>query len=290
MSRWVHAMIDFMAFCPMTNPTDYPTSVAFHSHFKLPWKDVKGNEMETFVGIIGHIGKKIPILFYSYANCEHSHSKTLIDFLHQVHLASGFVIVVWDYPGYGPFAQQSSEQVDDTILHYIQRKWQHVPVTIPLPSGQGMYCAGEKVLTYLREKYPNNPLYLWGRSIGTTVTVHLMCANQAILEKVILESPLCSALRWQTGWIWLQAPCDEFTSLDEIKSTKLQGKPWKPVYIIYPEKDEVIQPSHIRAFLTELGTNNAHLEVIPGAGHNTVYFEHVGKVINWLTTKKSPIK
>lgn len=300
MSTLIGNVIDFFAFCPpvLLSPEEYSEDIAdyrsheaFHECLQITWWDHKGSMYQTFVGIIGEVippnpGKHrgTPILLYCYGNCEHSHAKGLIDFLYQIHEATGCAIVVWDYPGYGPYAKQPSKQVDETMVKSAYRKWKKIPDNIPLPSEQNTYLSGENVLARIRTKFFGHPFFIWGRSLGTTIAIHLMCQKPSAIERLILVSPLCSAVRLQTGFMWLCLPGDEFTALDEIR--KKRGELNLPIYMIYPEKDEIISPKHIEAFLQEINPITT-LDVIPNTGHNTVEFHHLKKLITWM---KSPLK
>ena len=132
------------------------------------------------------------------------------------------------------------------------------------PGESGIYQDGDAVYRYVTEElgYPKNNVIILGRSIGTTVALHL--AQQHEIGGLILVSPLTSgkAHAEASGLEIIASIADNsFDNLTKIKQVKA------PLLIIHGTDDRVI-PFFMGKELFDAARTRKQLIKIEGAGHN----------------------
>ncbi len=132
------------------------------------------------------------------------------------------------------------------------------------PSEAGIYMDGAAAFTYATDKlrYPEEDIILLGRSLGSTVAVHLGQNRQ--FKKVILITPLTSgremAVSMGLGWLKFMAG-NSYNSLEKINNLTC------PILIIHGDKDEVV-PYYMGEKLYQEYQGPKKLVTITGGRHN----------------------
>lgn len=164
------------------------------------------------------------------------------------------------------------------------RSWGHVAsdfvergydVLIPDYRGYGKSTGGlthERILladalvayTYLREQYPEQPIILYGRSLGTGVAVYLATVQPP--RMVILEAPYVSMRELATRQFPLVPP---MLLKYPLRTDRWVSAVTSPVYLIHGTHDEVIPYNSSERLLLSI-TSEHELFTIPGGGHNNL--------------------
>jgi len=136
------------------------------------------------------------------------------------------------------------------------------------PSEAGVYIDGRTVLDYVTGtlNYAPEKVYIYGRSIGTTVAVEI--SQNIKLGGVILVTPLTSAedfIKEKYPDIFACAGKNLFRSVDKIGNLK------SPVLVIHGTDDEVI-PYTLGVRLYETYPGRKRFVSITGGGHNDLEF------------------
>jgi fermentation-respiration switch protein FrsA (DUF1100 family) len=134
------------------------------------------------------------------------------------------------------------------------------------PSEKGIYLDGESALAYAVDTlgFTMNDIYVFGRSIGTTVAVH--SAQEKNIAGLILVSPLTSAKEQAKvmglGSLSFMAG-KSFNNIGKIQNITC------PVLIIHGDADRVI-PYWMSLEMYEKIRTEKELVTICGAGHNDI--------------------
>lgn len=136
------------------------------------------------------------------------------------------------------------------------------------PTEQGIYEDGRCVLAYVTGtlNYSPGKIYLYGRSLGTTVAVHI--AQNTGLGGVILITPLTSAEEFITEkfpGLFRSFGRRRFQSIEKINNLR------SPLLIIHGTHDEVI-PYSLGVKLHDAYSGRKELVTIKGGGHNNLEF------------------
>ena len=150
------------------------------------------------------------------------------------------------------------------------------------PSEKGIYLDGESALAYAVDTlgFTMNDIYVFGRSIGTTVAIH--SAQQKNIAGLILVTPLTSAKEQAKamglGSIAFMAGTS-FNNIGKIQDITC------PVLILHGDADRVI-PYWMSVEMHEKVQTEKELVTICGAGHNdivadsnTQYWESISEFI-----------
>ncbi len=149
-------------------------------------------------------------------------------------------VLIYDYPGYG---------------HSEGR-----------PSEAGVYAAAEAAWSWLKEKFPEDRIVLFGESLGGGVAVEL--ATRHNCEGLVLFSTfesLPKAAKAKMPWL----PCETLMSNRFDNAAKLPGI-HRPVFLAHGDADEVIPFEHSQR-LFELANEPKRLRIRPGGTHNMPY-------------------
>lgn len=136
------------------------------------------------------------------------------------------------------------------------------------PTEDGIYIDGRTVLEYVSGTLHYKPenIYIYGRSIGTTVAVDI--SQNIPLGGVILITPLSSAadfIRDKYTGILAVAGKNHYNSIGKIRNLK------SPVLVIHGTEDEIIPFNHGEK-LYEAYQGKKFFVSIPGGGHNDLEF------------------
>ena len=114
----------------------------------------------------------------------------------------------------------------------------------------------------------SGPLFLMGRSLGTHSALELASHYAEHLSGLIVESGSANMARLLR---FLSSPVDpdRLKKLEEAVAAKVRSIKL-PLLIIHGEQDTLIPPSHAYYLFENVGSEDKHLVVIPGAGHNDI--------------------
>jgi hypothetical protein len=116
----------------------------------------------------------------------------------------------------------------------------------------------------------SGPLLVMGRSLGTHCALELAACQGERLAGLIVESgsgEIARLLRF--AGLDPRAPAiAELIAAHEAKLRSIE----LPLLVIHGERDEMIPLADARALLERVGSKRKHLEVIPRAGHNDLWW------------------
>jgi len=140
------------------------------------------------------------------------------------------------------------------------------------PTEDGIYEDGKCILTYVTGtlNYSPDKVYLYGRSLGTTVAVHI--AQNKDLGGVILITPLTSAAEFiseKFPGMLRSLGRKRFQSIEKINSLR------SPLLVIHGTHDEVI-PYNLGVKLYNAFSGRKEFVTIKGGGHNNLEFVDPG--------------
>jgi pimeloyl-ACP methyl ester carboxylesterase len=117
-----------------------------------------------------------------------------------------------------------------------------------------------------RSSGPGESLFVMGRSLGSHSAVELASRHGELLSGLIVESgaPNPARLARRFGLSSERLEDLEKTVSDRIRSIEL------PALIIHGERDSLIPVSAGIALHREIGSQDKHLVIIPGADHNDI--------------------
>lgn len=148
------------------------------------------------------------------------------------------------------------------------------------PTEEGIYIDGASAANYAISElgYKENEISIFGRSLGSTVAVHI--AQNREFRHVVLITPLTSgkdmAVAMGLGLIKFVAG-DSYNSLQKINNLK------SPILIVHGDRDEVV-PHHMGKQLFELYNGPKHMVTIKNGRHNDL--QEVEPEIYWGEIKK----
>jgi alpha-beta hydrolase superfamily lysophospholipase len=114
------------------------------------------------------------------------------------------------------------------------------------------------------------PRFVMGRSLGTYCALELAAHESQSLAGLIVESGSGELARL-AHFAGLDPREPRVAELIEWHDAKLRSIRL-PALVIHGERDELIPLADARALSERLGSERKHLEVIPGAGHNDLWW------------------
>jgi len=136
--------------------------------------------------------------------------------------------------------------------------------------------------TYLKERYPEKQIIIYGRSIGTGIAVYL--AKSVMLRMIILESPFFSL----KDLAKYHHPFMPTSLIGLILKYPMRTDLWIPdvtcpVYLFHGTNDDIV-PYNSSERLLKLIKTEKELITIPGGGHNdlsdfTLYREQLDRIL-----------
>ena len=147
------------------------------------------------------------------------------------------------------------------------------------PSEKGIYIDGRTVLNYVVNtlNYKSEDIYIYGRSLGTTVAVEV--SQNIELGGVILITPFTSSYDFAKEKVNRLFACfgsGYFQSIKKINNLK------SPLLIIHGTKDEVV-PYTLGVKLYDAYSGLKEFVSITGGGHNNLEF--IAPDIYWNSVK-----
>ena len=128
-----------------------------------------------------------------------------------------------------------------------------------------LYNDGQHVYKWLMEQYPDKPIVIYGRSLGSGIATRIASWNQP--KMLLLDSPYYSFFRQIQRYAFL-LPI-RWLLRYRIRTDQFIKKVSCPVFLLHGTKDQLI-PFEDSVLLQRLVPRNAHLFAIEGAGHNNL--------------------
>lgn len=182
------------------------------------------------------------LILYLYGNGDDVVHAT--PFLEALSNRSGASCVTFDYPQYGASTGYCSEAAIMAVC--------------------------DAVIEWIREQYPEHRLIIWGKSLGSVFASYIASATQ--VHAVVLQAPLCSAVRWGCRTRYSMA-CGQ-DAFQTLERAELYSSMWGRILLIHGDADEVTPIWHSRDLLAICQENNAQAKLaeIKGRGHNNIQF------------------
>lgn len=169
-----------------------------------------------------------------------NHSPFLIDLAKM----SGATCVTFDMPGYGASTGKCTE-------HSIR-------------------MAALAVMDWIRIQYKHPRIIIWGKSLGSVAASYL--ASKSEVNAVVLQSPLCSAVRWRCNTQYkILCGTDALNTLDCAREN---AHMWGRILIIHGAQDTITKVWHSRLLYEACAEQNpqTRLVVIEHRDHNDIEF------------------
>ncbi|XP_060548544.1 lysophosphatidylserine lipase ABHD12 isoform X2 [Pantherophis guttatus] len=143
-------------------PEEDVTIGVWHTVPTFLWKDAQGKDPLWFEDILG---SNNPVILYLHGNAGTRGGDHRVE-LYKVLSFLGYHVVTFDYRGWGD--------------------------SIGTPSESGMTYDALHVFDWIKARSGDNPVYIWGHSLGTGVATNLvrrLCERETPPDALILESP-----------------------------------------------------------------------------------------------------
>ncbi|MFA7275278.1 MAG: alpha/beta fold hydrolase [Pseudobdellovibrionaceae bacterium] len=139
------------------------------------------------------------------------------------------------------------------------------------PSEEGLYQDAEAYFSFLRDNPDSvqNPLILYGQSLGSGVAVELAFRHKTEVNSLILEVPFLSVPD-TVKRVYPFVPFPELLVTDRYRSDEKIGKIEVPVLFLLAEQDEIVGLEGGKS-LYGLANEPKTLKIYPRAYHMTVF-------------------
>ena len=217
----------------------------------------------------------VGVIFYSGGNMDCSHSMVGGEDggeIRRLARVTGCAVILWDYPGrYTPY---DNKHVFPTAESSCWSRFFGGEST----GGGGdsrvkMFHFGKVAYQYYQRKYSTYPIFLWGRSLGSSFPCWLTHSEpKRTWRGIVLESPLTSAIRTVVSYGMDEYihQLDSFDNLWTIRKCKHISRDFGKVYIVCGDKDEVTLPESSMTLAEAIGPANCTLHLVPGKMHNNM--------------------
>lgn len=152
-------------------------------------------------------------------------------------------------------------------ISFISVDWPSYGHSLGFPEERTLREAAQKAIQYVKSRWPNKKIILWGRSLGSAVA--LQAYDQSV-SKVILVSPFTNFEEAAKAMSFLgRLVPKEFIARNTYDSRSKIKLVTAPILIIHGDKDDLV-PYKMGV---ELSLTNTHatLLTINGASHNDIY-------------------
>ncbi len=170
---------------------------------------------------------------------------------------------------------------DDIALHYRERL---INIAVADYRGYGASTGTPSLTTMVKDAHPvlravqdtlarrgmAGPLWVMGRSLGSTSALEIAAHYQDRIQGLIIESGFLNILRILTH---LGIPVPDLP-LREIDSHCLEvvGRITSPTLFIHGDRDTLVPLGEAELLHRHIGSRDKELVVIPGATHNDILF------------------
>ncbi|NXV10006.1 ABD12 lipase, partial [Cettia cetti] len=143
-------------------PEEDVTIGVWHTVPAALWRNARGKEQPWFEEALG---SSHPVMLYLHGNAGTRGGDHRVE-LYKVLSSLGYHVVTFDYRGWGD--------------------------SVGSPSERGMTYDALHVFDWIKARSGDNPVYIWGHSLGTGVATNLvrrLCERETPPDALILESP-----------------------------------------------------------------------------------------------------
>ncbi|OBS59854.1 hypothetical protein A6R68_09022 [Neotoma lepida] len=143
-------------------PEDEVTIGVWHTIPSIWWKNAQGKDQMWYEDALA---SNHPIILYLHGNAGTRGGDHRVE-LYKVLSSLGYHVVTFDYRGWGD--------------------------SVGTPSERGMTYDALHVFDWIKARSGDNPVYIWGHSLGTGVATNLvrrLCERETPPDALILESP-----------------------------------------------------------------------------------------------------
>nr|XP_042708674.1 lysophosphatidylserine lipase ABHD12 isoform X2 [Chrysemys picta bellii] len=143
-------------------PEEDVTIGVWHTVPGALWKDAQGKGQPWYEDTLG---SNYPVILYLHGNAGTRGGDHRVE-LYKVLSSLGYHVVTFDYRGWGD--------------------------SVGTPSERGMTYDALHVFDWIKARSGDNPVYIWGHSLGTGVATNLvrrLCERETPPDALILESP-----------------------------------------------------------------------------------------------------
>jgi pimeloyl-ACP methyl ester carboxylesterase len=137
------------------------------------------------------------------------------------------------------------------------------------PTEAALFVDALAVFDHVRARHAN--VAVAGRSLGSGVAVYL--ARERPVSRLVLITPYDSIANVAAG-IYPFLPV-RWLIRDRFDSASRIGEVRAPTLVVIAERDEVITRARSEALVAKLAPGQARVEVVAGAGHNALEYEHL---------------
>lgn len=185
--------------------------------------------------------------------------------------AQGYSYLIFDYPGY--------DKSDGS------------------PTPESTVTAGKEVLRWLAQHKGDDPLYIYGQSLGGNIAlrVTLDMKNEIPIKAVIIDGSFLSYKRagravLAKNWItWIMQPLTYLVLSDKYAPRKIEDLPPIPLLVIHGENDPVVPVSQGKDLYAR-AKEPKQLWLLPKGSHGDSFFTEDGayrqKLLDYLNSLK----
>lgn len=156
------------------------------------------------------------------------------------------------------------------------------------PHESGFYKDADAYFAYIKTNYPDNPLVIYGQSLGSGVAVDLASRNAGKFDALVLEVPFDSMVNL-VGELYPYVPLREKLLHDKYHSDLKIVSIKEPKLFLLAGRDEIVSVESGK-LLYDLASEPKQIELFENATHMTVYDEGASIVLNKFLAERVGIK
>lgn len=208
---------------------------------KIDFKDAQGNRT---VGWYYEYSQSAPTIIYFHGNASNVQSN-FANGLGQKLINQKVNFAIFDYPKYG--------------------------LSTGTPSQKSLMVSSQGVLDYMKAKFPNSEVILWGRSLGCAPAILTAKLNHSKISKLILTTP------WDSMWKMVKTKVD---MSDAAAKKAVVGNEWEsevhaksitlPVLIHHGTEDQVVPWEMGKNLSGAFAGNDVTFITVEGADHDNL--------------------
>lgn len=190
---------------------------------------------------------RAPVLVYFHGNASNVQENYDSGFLNKLRVMN-MHFIVFDYPQYGLSTGELNQK--------------------------GVLQSGQGVIDFVKQKFPQSKIIMWGRSLGCAPATILAEANQSDISKLILTSP------WDSFWKLAKfksnfpdSACKSAAKGNEYLSEEAAVKITLPVMILHGDQDQTIPYQMGVNMFHAFSSADKELVTVVGGDHNNLLGE-----------------
>lgn len=190
-----------------------------------------------------------PIIVHFHGNAENM--STHVWFVAWL-AEAGYDVITFDYRGYGESGGA--------------------------PSRQGLIADGRAVLSWVRQRFPDRPLFVFGQSLGGAVAIPVVAElPPGAVRGVVIESSFASyrgMARAVLRRFWLSWPLQvplSYLVTDDWRPAEALAALRMPVLVVHGTLDPVVPEAQGRELYSHYKGPDGDFWSIPGAGHTAAF-------------------